>query len=105
MATAMENLKGIKQKAIQELIDNGLLSSTRIYVGMSTCEIAAGSKEVWDIFQKEIADNSIKDIQLKQKGCAGRCNLEPTVEVLQAEAASLPRRDRRARGVRGARAS
>jgi NADH-quinone oxidoreductase subunit F len=84
MATAIENLKSIKQEAIQDLIEKGLLSSTRIYVGMSTCEIAAGSKDVWDTFQKEIADNSIKDVQLKQKGCAGRCNLEPTVEVLQA---------------------
>ncbi len=83
MITAMENLKSIRQEAIQRLIGNGLLSSTRIYVGMSTCEIAAGSKEVWDTFQKEIEGNKITDIQLKQKGCAGRCNLEPTVEVLE----------------------
>jgi len=84
MTKTLEKLKNTRQKAIRELIDNGLLSSTRIYVGMSTCEIAAGSREIWDIFQKEIADNKIEDVQLKQKGCAGRCNLEPTVEVLQA---------------------
>ncbi len=82
--TPIENLKRTRQEAIQNLIENGLLSSTRIYVGMSTCEIAAGSKEVWDTFQKEISEKQIKDVQLKQKGCAGRCNLEPTVEVLQA---------------------
>lgn len=84
MATALENLKKIKQEAIQNLIDNGLLSSTRIYIGMSTCEIAAGSKEIWDFFKKEIEEKKISDLLLKQKGCAGRCNLEPTVEVLQA---------------------
>jgi len=84
MATAMENLKSVRQEAIQKLIENGLLSSTRVYVGMSTCEIAAGSREIWDTFQEEIKENKITDIQLKQKGCAGRCNLEPTVEVLQA---------------------
>lgn len=82
--TPIENLKRTRQEAIQNLIENGLLSSTRIYIGMSTCEIAAGSKEVWDTFQKEISEKQIKDVQLKQKGCAGRCNLEPTVEVLQA---------------------
>ncbi|MBM3701199.1 MAG: FAD-binding protein, partial [Actinobacteria bacterium] len=83
MTTALENLKKIKQGALQELIENGLLSSTRVYIGMSTCEIAAGSKAVWDIFTGEIKEKGITDIQLKQKGCAGRCNLEPTVEVLQ----------------------
>ncbi len=84
MTKPLENLKTIRLKAIQDLIDQGLLSSTRIYVGMSTCEIAAGSREIWDVFQKEIAENKIEDVQMKQKGCAGRCNLEPTVEVLQA---------------------
>jgi (2Fe-2S) ferredoxin len=80
----VESLKKIKNKAISDLIENGLLSSTRIYIGMSTCEIAAGSKEVWNTFANEIKANGIEDIQLKQKGCEGRCNIEPTVEVLQA---------------------
>jgi NADH-quinone oxidoreductase subunit F len=84
MAKPLENLKKIKYGAIQDLIENGLLSSTRIYIGMSTCEIAAGSKEVWNTFENEIKEKGIKDVQLKQKGCEGRCNLEPTVEVLQA---------------------
>ena len=84
MSTPLEILKKIKQEAIQKLIEDGLLLSTRIYIGMSTCEIAAGSKELWDVFQEEIKKKGIKDVLLKQKGCAGRCNLEPTVEVLQA---------------------
>ena len=84
MAKPLENLKKIKHEAIQDLIENGLLSSTRIYVGMSTCEIAAGSKDVWNTFEKELKEKGIKDVKLKQKGCEGRCNLEPTVEVLQA---------------------
>ncbi len=83
MATPLETLKKVKQQAIQELIGSGLLSATRIYVGMSTCEIAAGSKAVMGTFEKEIKEKGLEDIQLKQKGCAGRCNLEPTVEVLQ----------------------
>jgi (2Fe-2S) ferredoxin len=49
---------------------------------MATCEIAAGSKEVMDVFQQAIA-NGLTDVYLSQKGCAGRCNLEPTVEVVE----------------------
>ena len=83
MTSPLETLKKAKQQAIQDLIGSGLLSTTRIYVGMSTCEIAAGSKAVLEVFQKEIKEKGLEDIQLKQKGCAGRCNMEPTVEVLQ----------------------
>ncbi len=66
MAKPLENLKKIKHEAIQDLIENGLLSSTRIYVGMSTCEIAAGSKEVWNTFENEIKEKGIKDVILNQ---------------------------------------
>ncbi|MHC5137104.1 MAG: (2Fe-2S) ferredoxin domain-containing protein, partial [Planctomycetota bacterium] len=27
--------------------------------------------------------NGLTDVYLSQKGCAGRCNLEPTVEVVE----------------------
>lgn len=83
MVNALKNLKGVKQKAIQELLNNGLLSENRVYIGMSTCEIAAGSRRIWDVFEKEIKKNGTIDVQLKQKGCEGRCNVEPTVEILQ----------------------
>ena len=49
---------------------------------MATCEIAAGSKEVMDVF-REAVTNGLTDVYLSQKGCAGRCNLEPTVEVIE----------------------
>ncbi|MBN2144025.1 MAG: FAD-dependent oxidoreductase [Candidatus Aureabacteria bacterium] len=51
---------------------------------MSTCEIAAGSKIVWNAFEEEIKKRKIKDVYLTRKGCVGRCHLEPTVEVYQA---------------------
>ncbi|MDD4879832.1 MAG: NADH-quinone oxidoreductase subunit F, partial [Candidatus Omnitrophica bacterium] len=74
-------------KARQNAIHNNLkkwLSSTRINVGMSTCEIAAGSKAVMEALEEEIAKRKIKDVHIGRKGCVGRCHLEPTVEVFQA---------------------
>lgn len=55
-------------------------NNIRINIGMATCEIAAGSKEVWEVFEKSIDAGEIK-IDLAIKGCAGRCNFEPTIEV------------------------
>ncbi|MDD5567867.1 MAG: NADH-quinone oxidoreductase subunit NuoF [Candidatus Omnitrophica bacterium] len=49
---------------------------------MATCEIAAGSKEVMDIFL-QAAKSGLTDVCVSQKGCAGRCNFEPTVEIME----------------------
>ncbi|HNV86266.1 MAG TPA: NADH-ubiquinone oxidoreductase-F iron-sulfur binding region domain-containing protein [Candidatus Omnitrophota bacterium] len=77
-----ELLKKIKQKAIHENLSKWT-ASTRINIGMSTCEIAAGSKAVLEVLRKEIGRRKIRDVHIGQKGCVGRCHLEPTVEVFQ----------------------
>lgn len=82
MVTPLEKIKKKRAEAINRIISKGYLSSKRVYVGMATCEIAAGSKEVMQVFQ-EAVQGGLTDVYLSQKGCAGRCNLEPTVEVVE----------------------
>lgn len=82
MATPLEIIKKKRAQAIHRIIDKGYLS-TRVYVGMATCEIAAGSEEVMDVFESAINEGKLKNIYLSQKGCAGRCNLEPMVEIIE----------------------
>ncbi len=81
-ATPLEIIKKKRAEAINRIVGKGYLSTKRVYVGMATCEIAAGSKEVMDVFSAAIK-NGLTDVYLTQKGCAGRCNLEPTVEVIE----------------------
>ncbi len=82
MVTPLDIIKKKRAEAVSRIISKGYLSTKRVYVGMATCEIAAGSKEVMDVFQQAIA-NGLTDVYLSQKGCAGRCNLEPTVEIVE----------------------
>jgi NADP-reducing hydrogenase subunit HndB len=82
MLTPMQNIKKKRAEAISRIISKGYLSTKRVYVGMATCEIAAGAKDVMAIFREAI-NNGLTDVYLSQKGCAGRCNLEPTVEVVE----------------------
>jgi (2Fe-2S) ferredoxin len=82
MVTPLDIIKKKRTEAINRINGRGYLSTKRVYVGMATCEIAAGSKEVMDVFQGAIR-NGLTDVYLSQKGCAGRCNLEPTVEVIE----------------------
>ncbi len=82
MITPMSVVKKKRAEALNRIVGKGYLSSKRVYVGMATCEIAAGSVEVMDVF-KEAVQKGLTDVYLSQKGCAGRCNLEPTVEVIE----------------------
>jgi len=82
MPTPIEILKKKRAEALNRIISKGFLSTKRVYVGMAPCEIAAGSKEVMDVF-RDALEKGLRDVYLSQKGCAGRCNLEPTVEVIE----------------------
>jgi len=80
--TPLEQIKKKRAEALSRIIGKGYLSTKRVYVGMATCEIAAGSEDVMKIFQDAIK-GGLPGVYLSQKGCAGRCNLEPTVEVVE----------------------
>ena len=82
MVSPLDTIRKKRAQAVSRIISKGYLSTKRVYVGMATCEIAAGSKEVMQVFRDAI-QNGLTDVYLSQKGCAGRCNLEPTVEVVE----------------------
>ncbi len=82
MLTPLQTIRKKRAAAVSRIIAKGYLATRRVYVGMATCEIAAGSREVMDVFRHAI-DDGLTDVYLSQKGCAGRCNLEPTVEVIE----------------------
>jgi len=83
VSTPLDLIRKKRAEAVSRIISKGYLSTKRVYVGMATCEIAAGSKEVMDVFREAVAKGSLTDVYLSQKGCVGRCNLEPTVEVVE----------------------
>jgi len=84
MVTPLDVIKKKRAEAVSRIISKNFLATKRVYVGMATCEIAAGSDEVMKVFQDALGKGRLTDVYLSQKGCAGRCNLEPTVEVVEA---------------------
>ena len=81
MSTPMELIKKRRAQAVHSIIEKGYLK-TRICICMSTGGLAAGAQEVYDVFKNAIEDGSLKDVYLSPKGCAGRCSLDPMVEVI-----------------------
>ena len=62
-------------------------NSTRIVVGMGTCGIAAGAKEVLNAFIEEInAAGLAENVMVTQTGCLELCQCEPVVEIYSPDA-------------------
>ena len=53
----------------------------RIVVGMDTCGINAGAKEIFEFFLCEVAKRGIEGVKVMRSGCINKCDFEPVVEV------------------------
>ena len=84
---SLEELRELREAKKKEFCKRGTKEDSNIYViiGMGTCGIAAGAKEVYNIFIEEIEEHSLKNIVVQQTGCMGLCHSEPTVEVIMPE--------------------
>ncbi len=54
-----------------------------INVGMGTCGIAAGAREVMSAILDELALRKLNDVQVRQTGCIGMCDKEVLVDVIR----------------------
>ena len=55
-------------------------SGTKIIVGMGTCGIAAGAREVMSAILQELNKRHLFDVQVQQTGCIGMCEKEVLVD-------------------------
>jgi len=59
-----------------------MTAKPKIIVGLGTCGIAAGGKDVYQEIEKKLADNNI-DAELTQTGCIGACENEVLVDIVK----------------------
>lgn len=64
-------------------------SETQIIVGMGTCGIAAGAREVMTAIFDEIAKRKLDGVVVRQTGCIGFCEKEVLVDVIRAGEARI----------------
>lgn len=74
-----EELKKYREEAQKEISKRNS-ENTRIIVGMGTCGIAAGAREVMAALQEEIDKRNLNVI-VDKTGCIGMCEQEPLVDV------------------------
>ena len=79
----LDDLKSLREEAQRELkIRTG--TGTKIVVGMGTCGIAAGAREVMQSILTELEARGI-DAHVTTVGCIGSCSLEPLVDIQQGD--------------------
>ncbi len=78
----IEELKKLRDEAQKDLMVR-TQTGTRIIIGMGTCGIAAGAREVMHAVLRELEVRKI-EAHVETVGCVGMCAQEPLVDIEQA---------------------
>jgi len=83
MMKSLEELENLRRKMQEEMKLREGEQQTKIIVGMGTCGIAAGAREVLSAILEELGKRKLNDVTVTQAGCAGKCDVEVVVEVIK----------------------
>ncbi len=78
----MKRLEQIRREAQAKLKVREGDQPIKVVVGMGTCGIAAGAREVMTTILDELGKREVDDVMVTQTGCIGLCQHEPLVEVV-----------------------
>lgn len=80
---SVEALQELREQLRRDLILR-TATSTTITVGMGTCGISAGAREVMDAIRRELEERNI-EAHVTAVGCIGMCSKEPLVDIQQGD--------------------
>ena len=78
---SLEDLKRIREEALQKRAIKTASGSIQIIVGMGTPGIAAGARDTLREFLSQIEERGLENIQVRQTGNLGMDSWEPIVQV------------------------
>ena len=79
---SLEDLRKIK--ADSQLQTKARKSNdTQVIIGMGTCGIAAGAREVMTAVLEELAKRNLNNVSVLQTGCIGMCQKEPLMDIVR----------------------
>ena len=78
---SLEDLKRIREEALQKRAIKTAAGNIQIIVGMGTPGIAAGARDTLREFLTQIEQRSLENIQVRQTGNLGMDSWEPIVQV------------------------
>ena len=79
---SLEDLRKIKAES-QKNTEARKNNDTQIIIGMGTCGIAAGAREVMAAVLEELSKRNLHDVAVLQTGCIGMCQKEPLLDIVR----------------------
>ncbi|MBS4008884.1 MAG: (2Fe-2S) ferredoxin domain-containing protein [Clostridium sp.] len=79
---SMEDLRALRKDALGEMAARQTCD-IQVIVGMGTCGIAAGAREVVTELLKELQRRNIKNVSVTKTGCIGMCEREVLLDVVR----------------------
>ncbi len=79
---SLEDLQKIKAQSLENTKAKRE-NITQIIVGMGTCGIAAGARNVMNTAMEEVEKRKLANIEVLQTGCNGMCQNEPLLDVIR----------------------
>jgi NADP-reducing hydrogenase subunit HndB len=80
--TSMDGLNRLKEEIVERRRRQANEGITFLRLGMGTCGIAAGARDVLRTLEEEIKAHKLKSVVITQTGCRGLCKQEPILDVI-----------------------
>ena len=81
MKKSIADLAKIREEALQNMQLRTHGEGARVVVGMGTCGISSGARQVLTAIVEEVNKRQLNHIKVVQTGCIGLCRLEPMFDV------------------------
>ncbi len=79
---SLEELKRIREEALQKKQMKATSGNIQVIVAMGTCGIAAGARETMKSVLNYIESEKVSGVTVTQTGCIGLCEQEPIIQVV-----------------------
>lgn len=79
---SLDDLRKIKERVQEDIKLREGKEMIKIIVGMGTCGINAGAREIMNTIIDEIEKRNLHNVAVTQTGCIGLCTNEPLVDVV-----------------------
>ena len=80
---SLEELQKIKADTLEQMGVRDGGDKVKIVVGMGTCGIAAGAREILTEVMAELSRRNIDGVAVQTTGCIGMCQDEPLLDVIR----------------------
>lgn len=80
---SLDDLRKLKEKTGDLTSARSEDDKVKIILGMGTCGIAAGAREIMNAVLKELETRNLHNVAVETTGCIGMCQNEPLLDVIR----------------------